>query len=500
MKNIERQHIAVVGAGISGLTSALALSRRGHRVSVLDRDIGPPEGHIDDPFVDWQRRGAAQFRHAHAFLGMMCIVLEDHYPDVLQAYLDAGARKFDFKELLPKHLLDAYVFEPGDEELWWLQCRRSTIETVLRRIVAGSNNVEILNRQRVTGLMVEQSNCNQNDIARNKGPLVVTGIQRDKDQPFSADVVIDATGANSKFPRWLAQLGVEVGEERSDAEIVYYTRHYRLKEGASFPTLDATKPGTGDLGFLRYGVFPGDNGNFAFVLCFPSSDLVLKRAIRCGATFDAICQRVPGMQLWIGDKRAEPTTDPIGIGEIHAFWRHYVRKGVPLTSNFFAVGDSAVRTNPLYGQGCSTGTVHAHLLANVLDETSDPVKRARSFAKRTKEELRPIYDIDLAEDRRSISRSKAHTEKHPAYHPKSIKARLFTEFGEALAAAAHEHIHVNRGLNRTINLVDRPGQFLNSAKVWRTIFRYLLRGRKRNSVSAARPKLTREEAIGLTHS
>ena len=33
---------------------------------------------------------AAQFRHPHAFLGLMCSVLEEHYPDLLEDFLPPG--------------------------------------------------------------------------------------------------------------------------------------------------------------------------------------------------------------------------------------------------------------------------------------------------------------------------------------------------------------------------------------------------------------------------
>ena len=38
-----------------------------------------------------------QFRHPHAFLGLMCSVLEEHYPDLLKDFFAAGARKVAFR-------------------------------------------------------------------------------------------------------------------------------------------------------------------------------------------------------------------------------------------------------------------------------------------------------------------------------------------------------------------------------------------------------------------
>lgn len=489
-----KAHIAIVGAGICGLTTALACARKGFRVTVLERDVPPPDGDADAAFFDWQRRGAAQFRHPHAFLGLMCNLLADNYPDLLEAFIEAGARQFSFAEGLPDHLRKAYKPQPGDERLWMLLCRRATIETVLRRYVTQSNNVTILNGQRVNGLV---TNLAPGASAEAGTPIKVLGVSRDKDTPFLADIVLDASGRATKFPRWFAQLGLRVPEENDDAEIVYYTRHYRLNPGMSEPPRDPNKPAAGDLGFLKYGVFPGDHGNFAFILCLPSAEQALKEGIRDGATFDAICNQVPGMHAWLGDDRATATTNSFGIGNIHAVWRHYVPEGQVLATNFFAVGDSAVRTNPLYGRGCSTGTLHAHILADVLEESSDPEVRARQFADRSEAELRPIFKASLTEDRRGIARARAEMAGQALDKPKTLKAWFGAAFGDALTAAARNELHVIRGLNRTINLLETPGAFLQEGAVKRTVFRYMLRGRKRNAAARRQPGLSRADALAL---
>ncbi len=65
------QSVAIVGAGIAGMCTALALAKQGFEITLFERDIPPPAGDADQAFFEWQRRGAAQFRHPHAFLGLM---------------------------------------------------------------------------------------------------------------------------------------------------------------------------------------------------------------------------------------------------------------------------------------------------------------------------------------------------------------------------------------------------------------------------------------------
>src|SRR5688572_19791646 len=53
--------IVVVGAGITGLTSAMLLARDGHHVTVLERDPAPPPVDPAHAWAEWQRRGVNQF-------------------------------------------------------------------------------------------------------------------------------------------------------------------------------------------------------------------------------------------------------------------------------------------------------------------------------------------------------------------------------------------------------------------------------------------------------
>jgi 2-polyprenyl-6-methoxyphenol hydroxylase-like FAD-dependent oxidoreductase len=147
------ENIVIIGAGICGLCTALSLSRKGHQVTIFERDVPPPEGGANEAFFEWKRRGAAQFRHPHAFLGLMCNILQDNYPDLVEEFWAAGARKVSFAEMVPPELRDQYSPQPEDDKLWLLMCRRATIETVLRRYVASQPNIQINNKANVVGAL-----------------------------------------------------------------------------------------------------------------------------------------------------------------------------------------------------------------------------------------------------------------------------------------------------------------------------------------------------------
>lgn len=469
------ENVLIVGAGICGLCTGLALAKEGHEVTIVERDAPPPDGDADEAFFNWRRPGAAQFRHPHAFLAVMNNLLQDSFPDLIDDFFAAGARKITFADMLPPELEANYVPRPGDEKMWLLMCRRATMETVFRRYAERSANVNIICETQVLDILTEEAG----------GMLNARGLRVQcrgaEPEELFADITIDAGGRNSKLKDWLGQRGATFTTEADDAEIVYYTRHYKLLPGVEEPPRDNANPSAGDLGYIKFGVFPGDGGHFAVIICVPDHETELREAIKDGNQYDEICRSIPGLARWVAPDKALATTSAFGFADIHAVWHHTVHDGKPAAFNFFCVGDAAVRTNPLYGRGCSTGIIHAHLLARLIKQVRDPLERAVTFDAWTEEELRPIFKASLREDRRGIKRARAIFEGRELENARGFKGWLGSAIGEAINRASRENVHVLRGAMRTFNLLEKPGEFLKDWRIRLTIMRYMLRGRKYNA-------------------
>ena len=269
------KQIAIVGAGICGLCTALGLAKQGHQVTVYERDDPLPDGGPDEIFFEWLRRGASQFRHPHAFLAAMSNLLTEQFPDLIENFWQAGARKVPFQEMLPPELSQSYTPAPEDEALWLMMCRRATMEMVLRRYALQQPNLTIASGIRVNAMVTEMIGAQ----------MQITGLtiqaRAASEEPLNvkADIVIDAAGRGSPFKRWFQQKGLVIKTESHDAGIVYYTRHYQFKPGFDEPKRDGKTRSAGDLGYLKYGVFPGSGGHFAVILCVPCIDTALHDAV-----------------------------------------------------------------------------------------------------------------------------------------------------------------------------------------------------------------------------
>ncbi|MDO8288934.1 MAG: FAD-binding protein [Parvibaculum sp.] len=490
------EKVLILGAGIAGLNAALALHRPGREVIVIDRDAPPPETSADEAFDSWDRRGVGHVRHSHAFLARLHNIIRDNYPELLKDLLDAGCREIKFYENMPVEKQAAYVPVPGDADLTILTSRRTTLELVMRRYVARQPGVTFMPSTLVRSLILEQQGAA-------KKVLGVNIENADGARELRADIIVDAAGKNSQAIEWLREAGATISETSAPAGIVYFTRHYRLHDGVEEPKRTKA-PGAGDLGYIKFGIFPADNGCFSVTLAVPEVEMEIRRAVVRPEIFDGICAQIPGMAPWVAPETSAPKSKVFGMGELWARWRSMVNDGAPVALNFFPMGDAVIRTNPLYGRGCSFAAVQAHVLADALDETSDPVARALSFHAKVEKELRPYYNDMLKQDASAIRR--AANALDPDYKP-TLKAKLIKSFADdAIMPAARADIKVLRDFMRGFHMIDEPGKWIKDWHNVTTVLRFWLKSKKaKEAADLYPPKLgpDREDmlnALGISAS
>src|SRR5438094_911389 len=250
----------VLGGGIAGLAAARLLTRHYARVVVLERDTRPEAAEPESAFGAWQRRGVPQFRHSHAFLARLRLVLLAHLPEVLDRLRVLGVRELGLAALAPPGVTLAP--EEGDDEVVLLACRRATFEWVLRECERARPGIELHEGVSVAGLSV---------AARDGRRPSVTGVRLADGSVMRAALVVDATGRRSRAPAWLAASGAPLPLELSaDTGTFYYTRFYRRGHGRA--PRGTTGLVAGDLGWVKVAIFPGDNASFSISVGAPVAD------------------------------------------------------------------------------------------------------------------------------------------------------------------------------------------------------------------------------------
>jgi 2-polyprenyl-6-methoxyphenol hydroxylase-like FAD-dependent oxidoreductase len=474
----ELEKIIIVGAGMAGLACALALSGPRRQIFILEKDAAPTGLTAEDAFQTWERNGVAQMRHSHVFLGRLFSLIRDRHPHLLQQLLAAGAREWRIADSLPPALRGRYVARSGDEDLTILFSRRTTLEWVLRRAVEALPGVSVR-----TGIVVRAPLTSVPDAG-----LTVKGVRIEcggVSEDLCANTVIDASGRNSIMAGELRARGAHITDEEAPTGILYFSRHFRLRDGQSEPERGAI-PSAGDLSYIKYGVFAADNRHFSVTLCVPEIELALRTAIPHPEIFDAVCMALPGVARWTAAERSEPAGKVYAMGNLRNLWREFTdAQGKPSVLGYFAVGDAVIRTNPLYGRGCTQAFVAAHALARILDAGGSQQSQARAYAAALRRELRPHWKSIAHQDRGAIKR--ARNAQNPNRAP-SLKGRWVKSFVEdAVEPAARGDLRVFRAFMRGFHLMKSPTQWLRNPLIMARILWFWLQSKSRKQQFYAPP-------------
>jgi 2-polyprenyl-6-methoxyphenol hydroxylase-like FAD-dependent oxidoreductase len=341
----------VVGAGPTGLFTAIALARRGRDVVVVDRDPGPPS----DLETVWQRKGVMQFHHAHTFRGPVVDALRAELPDVLDDLVTAGA-----------------TVATADNRPLAMLCRRSTFDRALWNRAAEQRGLTLV--------------CGHVDRIEQDGGRAV-GVRVDG-RTLPADVVIDASGRASRFTD-----GIRPQAEGGDCGAVYVTRQYRLFESADPGPMNS--PIGLSLGFPGYWAiaFLHDNGAFSITFIHDGADKRL-RQLRRDDVFDDAVRAIPLLSDWIDPSRAQPISRALPGGRLYNTYRGQLdTAGRPVLPGLISVGDAVCTTTPLAGRGVTLSLMQARQLVRILDRHDGDITTATmQFDRWCVRRIRPWFD------------------------------------------------------------------------------------------------------------
>ncbi|GHE08465.1 methyltransferase domain-containing protein [Streptomyces alanosinicus] len=342
----------VIGAGISGLLAARVLADHFSQVEILEQDTLPSEPR--------QRPGVPQGHHVHGLTARGAEVMERLFPGLCGELTDAGAPGGDFGEIVAFRFPTCW--SPRTPTGIPLQTfSRPLLETRLRERVLSLRNVRVRPGVRITGLT--------------GGPGRVTGVRARGDRGagtgahgrhgtgavLTADLVVDASGRNSRLPHWLTELGLPpVTSTVIDAHVGYASRLYAAPDphtppwAAAMEVVQAPRAGRG---FMATRV---ENGRLLVTLQGAGGDRPPDHPD--GFTAFAESLRTP-----LADLLARLTPLSAIRPYAHCANRRTDYHRLPVwPDGLIALGDSVCAFNPLYGQGMGVAAMEAELLQTMI--------------------------------------------------------------------------------------------------------------------------------------
>jgi len=409
--------IVIIGGGICGLGAALLLARDGHDVTVLEHDADPLPESPQAAWERWERKGVAQFRQPHNFMPGLRLLLEAELPDIQDALGRAGACRFDLINPLPPVFTDRAP-RPIDEKLWTFNARRPVGEWVFADGAQRTPGLTIRRGVTVAGLLTGSSTA--------AGIPHVAGVRSTSGEEFRADLVVDATGRQSRSPQWLAAIGArEPYEEQEDCGFTYYTRFF----SGSLPQRRASS--LMPLGSISLLTLPSDNDTWSVTVFVATGDQPLKN-LRHDEQWTRVLRACPLHAHWLDGRPITPVLPMSGIADRY---RRFLVDGAPVVTGFVAVADAWACTNPSAGRGLTVGFLQALRLRDSLRVAGDnPRALVEEFDRRTETEITPWYRAQIAVDRARFAEMGAHREGREPAAPENELARRIGSLMSLLGA------------------------------------------------------------------
>jgi 2-polyprenyl-6-methoxyphenol hydroxylase-like FAD-dependent oxidoreductase len=423
MSSSGEAHVAVLGAGVAGLATALALAPHVPEVTVIERDRI-----ADRP---QPRRGVPQGHHVHVLLAGGADALERLAPGLGNELVDAGAPAADWGQrgrfTFGGHRLARAPL--GRERA---APSRALLEHHLRRRVTAHAGVRMLDG--CTAVVPATSR----DGDRVTGVRLRSQLDGGSERTLAADLVIDCTGRATRTPTWLRELGYDPPPtDELQVDVRYASCHYRLPPDV----LD------GDVALICGPTPTSPRGGSMHRIEDNRWIVTLAGLGEAPPTdpdgFVAYAAQVGDPDLHEALRKGEPLHEPTAYRFPAQVRRRYERLR-RLPAGLLVLGDAACSFNPVYGQGMSIAAMEAERLAELAAGQDLPSPRTwfRELARLVRTPWGLATGSDLA---------------LPQIDGRATPAtRLLSAYLQRYQAAAATDPGLANQFARVINLLDAP--------------------------------------------
>lgn len=342
------RHAIVIGSSMAGLTAARVLADHFDKVTIIERDRLP-----DD--LDY-RKGVPQARHAHLMLLRGQMILEQLFPGLRAELLAAGAVPVNFGLEMDFRMGSQWLPHfPSDLEA--TACSRPLLENSIYRRLAADPRISFRPHTDVLHL------CAGSDGRQVRG-VYLRDRQGGDVEEMAADLVLDASGRDSKAPDWLQKLGYSPAKEITVNSFPgYATRVFKVPAdfaGSWKAMYLMPRPPEGTRGGV---ILPLEGGYWHVTLVGMAGD----HPPTDEEGFWEYARSLPSQRFYEAIKDAEPVGSIYGYRRAENRLRQYDQLNSYL-EGFLLLGDSVFAFNPVYGQGMTVAAIASLALGESLAE------------------------------------------------------------------------------------------------------------------------------------
>jgi 2-polyprenyl-6-methoxyphenol hydroxylase-like FAD-dependent oxidoreductase len=434
-------HAIVIGGSIAGLLTARVLSDHFAQVTLIEQDLLRD---IPEP-----RRGQPQAVHLHGLLGRGLQILQHYFPDLVEALRQGGATVNDMGKTMRWHCNGGYraKFEFGAD---CVIASRPFLEWLIRQRVFSLANVTVVDGCRVSRLL------SRDDRRHITGVQVSSRKEATSHEEIHGDLVVDATGRNSRSPQWLSQLGYDrPPESRVTCGTSYATRLYQrnMDDSHSGEWIFCTP--TGPTETRGGGALPIEGQRWIVALSGRNGDAAPTRE----QEFLAFAESLPAPEIAHILHTCEPVS---GIYNYHfpaSQRRHYDRLA-HFPEGYLVLGDAFCSFNPLYGQGMTTAALQAEALDRLLSQRRGDLRGiAHPFFKQAATLINIPWQTAVGEDFRYLE-----TEGK-----KSLGTDLINAYVTRVNQATHHDPAVGAAFLAVMNMMAPPTSLFQPITLWRVL-------------------------------